>query len=154
MKRPLSRLACASLLIATLASCSIGYNHRWKKLAADNAAHPPKDLSGAWEGTWKSETTGHTGTLRAIVDAPIKVDAKTADYLFHYRATWKKILSSVFVAHHDATPKGKGYVLSGHKDLGRFGGDFKFTGTATPKEFHAQYQSKSDHGEFEMKRPQ
>jgi hypothetical protein len=63
-------------------------------------------------------------------------------------------LSAVFVSKHQAKLQGRSYVLAGEKDLGRFGGVFRFTGTATPGEFHASYRAKMDHGVFEMKRPQ
>jgi hypothetical protein len=61
--------------------------------------------------------------------------------------------SAVFASKHEARLEGRNYVLSGKKDLGKFGGVFEFTGTATPQEFHAKYRAKMDHGEFEMKRP-
>jgi hypothetical protein len=153
MMNPFLRPAFALLLTSVLANCTAGYNHEWKKVAAQTVAQPPKDLSGAWEGTWKSVPTGHTGTLRAIVSDPTIVDGKTAEYQFRYRATWKRVLSAVFASKHEARLEGRNYVLSGKKDLGKFGGVFEFTGTATPQEFHAKYRAKMDHGEFEMKRP-
>jgi hypothetical protein len=145
------RLAAAIVLLSCLASCSFGYNRRWTAVAQQSATTHPTDLAGAWEGTWKSEPTGHTGSLRAIV-TPI-TRSTAASYHFEYKATWKQVLSAVFHADHMAQWKNGRCTLSGQKDLGRFGGIYKFTGTATPKELHAKYESKMDHGVFEMKRP-
>ena len=158
--KALSRIAAASMLITALASCSIGFDHRWRKAAAESKGAPLTDLTGAWEGTWKSESTGHEGTLRAIAKPQAPTPGSTADaqgrvlrYDFEYEATWKKFLSAVFRAEHQARWKKDGCVLTGQKDLGRFGGIFRFTGEATPTEFHAKYESKSESGVFEMKRP-
>ena len=151
------RLLTAAFLIATLASCSLGYDRQWRKAASANAA-APSDLTGAWEGTWKSQANGHTGTLKAIVtkaETPASDKAKPGkeQYVFTYKATWKRILTGVIEATHEAQKKGNHYTLSGQKDLGAFGGIFSFTGESTPSEFHADYKAKLDHGVFDLKRP-
>jgi hypothetical protein len=154
------RLAAILPLVTVLASCSIGYHRKWTKSADETLANPPKDLAGAWEGTWRSASDGHTGRLRAIAIAvPAAGNRKLPiAYDFHYEATWKTVLSACITARHTLThpyPKKPGEIthLTGEKDLGALGGVFRFTGTATPGAFHADYTSNWDHGVFEMKRP-
>jgi hypothetical protein len=149
---------CGFLALATaLASCSIGYDRDWKAAAATDATRNPKNLEGAWTGTWKSNHDGHTGNLRAIVTKLPTTAGKPERYNFRYHATWANILSGTINAEHEAVPVGKkkdGIVtLSGEKDLGRLGGVYGFTGVASPIEFKADYKSKLDKGVFEMKRP-
>ncbi len=156
--KPSARLFTAAFLVITLASCSLGYERKWKSVAKATAHTPPSDLTGAWVGTWKSLGDGHTGTLKAIVTKPSATTSgggatgKPTEYVFLYKATWKTILSGVIEAKHQAQWKGPHCTLSGEKDLGVFGGIFSFTGKATPTEFHADYKSKLDHGVFDLRR--
>jgi hypothetical protein len=152
------RLAAIFSVLIVLAGCSIGYNRKWTMSAAETVAHPPKDLSGAWEGTWRSESDGHTGRLRAIATRVPGSSTQSPAYDFRYEATWRKVLKACISARHTVTapyPKRLGDIvhLTGEKDLGVLGGVFRFTGTATPRTFHADYSSKWDNGVFEMNRP-
>lgn len=144
----------AITLAVTLSSCSVGYAHRWNKAAASAETTNPTTLLGAWEGTWRSEASGHTGTLRAIVTAP-SPEANPTHYTFHYEPVWKQMLRVSLKAEHEAKRKdARGpWILSGEKDLGVLGGVYRFTGTATTISFKANYASAVDHGVFEMKRP-
>lgn len=151
------RLSCVFALTSVLASCSIGYNRDWNRAAATDATMRPRNLEGAWTGTWKSNADGHHGKLRAIVTRIPTEAGQPEKYSFRYHATWANIISGVITAEHQATyaEKKKGNVLelSGEKNLGRLGGVYSFTGTASPTEFKANYKSKLDRGVFEMKRP-
>jgi hypothetical protein len=153
----LPRLCSALLLPLALASCSMGYNKQWNAAAATDATLRPKNLEGAWTGTWRSHRDGHTGNLRAIVTKMPTEAGQPERYSFHYHATWAGILSGVITAEHEAVPAGRKkdgvMTLSGEKDLGRLGGVYGFTGVASPVEFKADYKSKLDRGVFEMKRP-
>ncbi len=140
------------LFVSCLSNCTIGFNRQWKKAATSQAPADRVSLDGAWEGTWLSEGTGHRGTLRAIATA-LPSKGQPLRYEFRYKATWKKVLRAVFHAEHDAKREGDHLVLSGEKDLGVFGGVYRFKGTATPLIFRATYESKMDHGVFDMKRP-
>ena len=144
----------AIALAGGLSSCSIGYDYRWNKAAASAQTTSPATLLGAWEGTWRSEATGHTGTLRAIVTAP-PAESTPSRYTFRYEPVWKQVLRVALTAEHEAKRKGSQgpWILSGEKDLGLLGGVYRFTGTATPTDFRASYASRVDHGVFEMKRP-
>lgn len=151
--RNLRRICSTSLLVLLIlltSSCSIRFKHDWRKAASANPS--PTDLSGAWLGTWRSEGSGHHGTLRAIVTT---VPERDNTWQFRYHATWAKILSGGYTTYHIAIPQRSGsYKISGQHDLGKlFGGTFHYEGTATPTHFKATYRSSNDHGIFEMSRP-
>ena len=157
MKAAVSAIAILPLVLG-LASCTSAFNSKWRKAVADAQRNPPTTLAGPWEGTWKSEASGHTGTLRAIaMPAPPPGPHSTA-YTFHYEATWMGLLKACMKAEHevvggDRTRQGGSSLLRGQKDLGLLGGVYTFSGKATPEEFLASYRSSVDHGVFKMKRP-
>lgn len=145
----------ALLLSLGLSSCSIGYGRHWREAAASEDTKHPVSLRGAWEGTWRSEKSGHTGTLQAVVTTG-EAGKEPARYTFRYRPVWKEVFSAVLCAEHEAKRKGtKGaWILSGEKDLGLLGGVYRFTGTASPTHFCARYVSSVDEGVFDMHRPE
>ena len=136
-----------------LASCSLGYTSKWKK-AAGQPASQAEPLSGAWQGTWRSDKNGHSGELLAIVIPQRANKDHKASYTFRYKATWQGFLSGVFEAEHLAEPSQPAgtWLLTGEKHLGLLAGVYRFSGTATPKHFRARYVSLSDEGVFEMNR--
>ncbi|MFZ4766219.1 MAG: hypothetical protein ACOYMN_14815 [Roseimicrobium sp.] len=143
------------LLCLCLSSCSLGFASKWKKAAAQPAVQA-EPLSGAWQGTWRSDKNGHSGELLAIVTPKQASKGKNTTYTFRYKATWQGFLSAVFEAEHLAQPGQSGgpWLLSGEKHLGLLAGVYRFSGTATPTHFRARYVSLSDEGVFEMKRPE
>ena len=145
-------------LACCLSSCTLGFQSQWRKAVAEAKQNPPTTLAGPWEGTWKSEASGHTGTLRAIAKPITPPTPHSTAYKFHYEATWMNFLKACMTAEHDVvggerTKSSGGSVLRGQKDLGLLGGIYTFSGRATPAEFRANYRSSVDHGVFEMKRP-
>lgn len=142
---------------ACLCSCSMKYNRDWKKVASSTPAKPT-DLSGAWEGTWTSLSSGHHGRLRAIA-TPISIGQNqpkksSEEYEFRYHAIWAKILSGGYTTRHTVKKQQEHYTIGGEHDLGRlFGGKFTYEGTATPVTFKANYFSNLDNGVFQMARP-
>lgn len=144
-------------LVLSLASCTIGFDRQWRAAAAESGGQKQTDLSGAWEGTWKSGVNGHEGRLRAVALRVAPQPGMPAAYQFRYEATWKKILSACVTTRHEVTAVKPGverpFILWGEKDLGLLGGVYRFTGTASPSDFRADYKSEKDHGVFEMKRP-
>ncbi|CAN5871139.1 hypothetical protein BH11VER1_BH11VER1_35970 [soil metagenome] len=149
--KSLSSSIVALMLALSLASCSTRFHQDWKKAAAASVTTSPKNVAGAWQGTWKSEATGHHGTLLAVVASqPGKPDA----FDFHYHATWKHILSGTFESEHIVRIQGKNFILTGQHDLGPlFGGVYHYDGTATPTMLTCRYRCNLDHGIFEMQRP-
>ena len=148
MRSPLLVLAIAAL---GLSSCSIGYNREWSKAKAQASHQPPKDMSGPWLGTWRSDVNGHNGELRCIV-TPLAGNA--GQERFHYHATFMKILSATYDVTHVVKPVKGGFTFAGDQVLtGAGGGLYHYEGNATPSTFHATFRSEKDHGVFEMKRP-
>lgn len=147
---PLFRLSFVLLTASLLASCSIGFQGDWKQAAARDAKHPPKDLTGAWEGRWYSMKNGHHGTLKAVVTR-VGEQGKNTDYDFRYHATWARVLSGGYTARHSVDRHGK---VSGEQDLGALvGGVYRYDGKASPTQFKATFHCKIDNGVFEMHRP-
>lgn len=137
----------ALALACGLSSCGVGFNHDWR--AAKNMPHDA--LSGAWEGSWNSEATGHTGKLRAII---AKSDSAHPDERqVRYWASWKSILSASFTTRHTFTLHGRHFSLTGRHQMPNWvGGEYTYGGTATADHFSATYRSAFDHGKFEMQR--
>ena len=109
----------------------------------------PGDITGAWEGTWKSDSNGHNGRLRCIL-------TKTSEenYQARYRANYKKILSFEYTVPLTAARDGSSYRFEGSADLGKLaGGVYTYKGAASAGTFISTYDSKYDHGTFEMSRP-
>ena len=110
---------------------------------------PADGVSGAWIGTWHSETNGHSGGLRCVAQRH-----GTESWQFRYRASWAKILCAGFTMEGTVNPDGAGgYLVTGSKDLGKtFGGVFTTSGTIREGTFKARYRAKLDNGTMEMVR--
>jgi hypothetical protein len=150
-----ARSIVLSALALCLASCTIGFDRDYKKAVASADTLNRNGLAGAWEGQWTNEGGGgHGGGLWAIA-TPLGKTGDTERYRFRYKAIWAKVFRGVFTTEHDAKRKGSSgaYELGGQKDLGAIGGVIRFTGSATPSEFKAHYESKANTGEFKLKRP-
>ena len=133
-------------LCFALVSCT-DFKKNWAEELTKN--NKPTDLTGAWEGTWKSDVNGHTGKLRCII-----TKQPDGQYEFHYWAQWQKVLSGSFRQNYEVKKKGNTFTFSGEKDLGKFGGKFDHQGTATATTFKATYVAeKGDKGTFELSRP-
>jgi hypothetical protein len=106
------------------------------------------DLTGCWEGYWKSCSTGHQGPLRAKFRCA--GDA-------HYRVEFSGRFFKVFPFRYSVTLRivaaGAEVRLAGSQQLPRiFGGVFRYDATATGCEFRAAYSSCKDHGVFCLRR--
>ena len=107
------------------------------------------DIKGPWQGTWRSETSRHNGELRCLVTA--RADGK---YDARFQAKFFKYLSFRYTAVLEAQKAGEAWKFQGQADLGKLaGGIYRYEGEATPNHFFSKYESKKDHGIFEMKRP-
>jgi hypothetical protein len=144
-------VAVAIFTVAILSGCT-----DFKKIWAEELGKPAQkrsDLTGPWEGTWKSDVNGHNGKLRCIIT---KQD--DGAYEFHYWAQWQKVLSGSFKQNYEVVEnkrKRGTFTFEGERDLGKLGGTFTHKGTATAKTLKATYASEmGDHGVFELARPQ
>lgn len=134
---------------ASLTGCATpGFNKEWKTAMA--AGVPPTGMEGPWQGTWQSKANGHKGDLRCIVTKP----ADPADpWKFHYWFTWSG-LKATYTPSYPVEEKNGTFTFEGESDLGKLGGLFKHEGQVTGGKFKADYSSKTDHGTFEMTRPE
>jgi hypothetical protein len=135
----------AGLLL--LSSCS-SFHSRWK--AAATTPPPHDDIVGRWEGSWRSDVNGHNGRLRCLV-------TKVSDqqYRAWYHAKYRKIFSFSYAVPLQVTVDGLAHTFQGQADLGWYaGGLYQYEGCATPTNFFSTYQSKYDHGIFQMARPE
>lgn len=141
------------LLVATagllaVGGCSAGFERNWK--AAGNRPAETNDFRGRWQGRWKSQATGHTGGLRAVVTR----QGETTKYRSQFHATYGGIFQFGYTAVFDVESGGDAAYFSGKSDLGWLaGGVYHYDGYATPVKFYCTYRSKDDHGYFEMHRP-
>jgi hypothetical protein len=92
------------------------------------------------------------GTLRAIVQP-----AGSGEVEARFRATFWKIFSAGYTVQLNAVEHAGHWTLSGTQDVGRWlcwdFGQFQYLGAATAHSFHCNYTSPTDHGVFELKRP-
>ena len=87
--RKIASLCGAFVVCLLLAGCT-----DFKKVWAQEMQKPAQkrvDLTGPWEGTWKSDFNGHNGKLRCII-----TKQPDGQYEFHYWAQWQKVLSGSF----------------------------------------------------------
>lgn len=135
--------ACLAFLL--LPGCS-SYNREWRQAVQQPA--PATSLAGAWEGHWISDVNGHNDRLRCVIN-----ENQAGEYSAHFRANYKRIFHFSYTVPLRVQPGADGYTFSGEADLGKLaGGLYTYAGNATGANFLSTYQSKYDHGKFEMTR--
>ena len=144
---PRGVVVCAAALAMVTSGCST-FRREWK--AATAKPPPAKDISGPWEGSWRSDVNGHHGRLRCVVS---RLDG--GRYRARYKATyWKIFRFGYTVVLQVAQPSSDTFRFRGEADLGWWGGGvYHYDGHATPMNFFSTYKSEHDHGSFEMTRP-
>jgi hypothetical protein len=140
-----------AFILTALALASVGCNSfekRWE--AAASTPTPANDISGRWHGTWKSDSCGHTGELWAII-------TKQDDGSYHteYHATYGQTFKFEFGYELVFKPEIRDgrFYFGGEHDLGFPFGHYKYSGYATPTDFHADYSTQDDYGTYVMTRP-
>ena len=106
------------------------------------------DLSGKWNGTWRSDISDHTGPLKAkfTVLEDAKVQARFSGRFF-------KIIPFHFNVTLDIVKNEDGVVtLKGKENLGRTLGTYTYNATYTNDKFVANYSTEKDKGVFEVSR--
>jgi hypothetical protein len=139
---------CAAVVamaaLAILSGCS-SFNREWRAAGKQ----PPAGLAGRWEGHWVSDANGHNDKLRCVI-----TEKGTNDYSANFHATYKHVFHFSYTVPLTVQQQGSNYVFSGQADLGKLaGGMYTYNGAATPTNFFSTYDSKYDHGKFEMHRP-
>ena len=134
-------------LLAFGASGCSTFNHDWK--AAATSPTPAGDLQGRWQGVWQSDVNHHTGKLRCLL-------TRIGDnqYRARYHATYSKIMTFTYAVDLSVEPKDATFAIGGAANLGWLaGGEYRYAGTVTPTNFFSTYESRYDHGTFQMSRP-
>lgn len=134
------------MLALSLCGCS-SFNRAWKQAA--NAPTPPDSIEGRWEGHWLSAKNGHNGNLRCLITKEAE-----GPYAARFRASYLKVLRFSYTVPLEVTRSNDVWHFQGEADLGKIGGGiYRYVGTTTTTHFHSTYDSKYDHGDFEMSRP-
>ena len=134
------------VIFGVTTGCST-FQRDWRQAAKSPAR--ADSITGRWEGRWQSDANGHHGKLRCLISE----DAH-GNYAARFRASYLKILSFSYSVALEVNSNNLTWQFHGAEDLGAAaGGLYHYTGTITPTNFHAIYEAKSDHGTFEMKRP-
>lgn len=136
--------AVCLLSVALLSGCS-SFRHEWG--AAAMIAAPADDITGRWEGQWRSDKNGHHGRLRCIV-----TKESEAEYTAHFHAVYWKILRASYVVNLKGQRTNEVVHLRGEANLGKLGGTYEYKGTATATRFESTYRSRYDYGTFKMER--
>jgi hypothetical protein len=110
-------------------------------LTSVHAASP----TGNWRGSWSSQTTGHTGPLRARVR---QIDEDTYRAVFVGR--FAKVVPFIYPAKLERVP-GTCDCYRSSQRLPLLG-TYQMTATISSGAFHARYQSRKDHGSFDLAR--
>jgi len=106
------------------------------------------DLSGKWNGTWRSEIRDHTGPLRAkfTVLEDAKVQAR-------FNGRFFKLIPFHFNVTLEIVKNEDGVVtLKGKENLGRTLGTYTYNATYNNDKFVAKYSTEKDKGVFEVSR--
>ena len=137
--------ASAVFLLAVVPGCA-SFEREWE--AAGKSLGSEDALQGRWQGTWKSDVSGHTGSLRCII-----TKEAGGHYRANYHATYGWALSFRYAVSMSVEMEGSASRFQGTADLGWLaGGEYHYEGTSTANQFTSTYRSKSDHGKFEMVR--
>ncbi len=116
-------------------------------LAASTTAHAT-DLSGCWQGSWRSCTTRHKGPLKAHF---VKCD--DTHYRVHFSGRFFKIMPFRYTVTLQVVEQTEdGVTLQGSSYLGRLMGTFYYNATASDCYFRSSYSSCKDYGVFELSR--
>lgn len=117
----------------------------WLPLAGGATA---SDLSGSWTGSWVSQTTGHSGPMRAEFTR-----CGDSQYRVDFAGRFMKILPFRYSVTLDVVEAhGDCITLAGSSYLGRMFGTFTYQASADACRFTANYCSKKDRGQFQMSR--
>ena len=137
-------LTSGSLLVTSTSGCST-FGRDWNKAASTSTSEP---LAGRWSGEWLSEVNGHHGRLRAVA-----VPHGTNRFRIRFQATYAGWLRFGYTMETTTGELSADKLpFSGEADLGIWGA-YRCDGQSTNDRFEARYESKYDHGRFDMRRP-
>jgi hypothetical protein len=139
------RLGIVSLLL--LGGCSTSFHRDWESVPKAAGG-----LEGAWDGTWLSDDSGHTGSLRCIITR-----REDRGFDARYYATYGWFLfwfDFEYTIPTTAVAEGAAWLLRGSAVLDSWiaGGLYEYEARVEQDEYVASYRSSFDRGIFRMKR--
>ena len=147
------RLRLAGILVGLImlgAGCC-GFDRAWRRAAEENPG-ARDDIRGRWAGTWRSDVSGHHNELRCLM-TPQTNDVFSARFHARYKKGIFRFSFSYTIPLR-VRRSGDSFEFDGEADLGWLaGGIYRCDGSATVTNFHSTYESKYDHGVFELSRP-
>lgn len=139
-------LRLASHMLAALFNSRSAFLEQWRRY--ETLAQPPEGIAGRWVGEWVSESSGHRGELKCVLD-PVGAGLYRACFYATYSRFFRVGYATELKAE---TANGRTY-LKGEEDLGALaGGVYRCEGEATANEFNCNYSCKYDHGVFHLRR--
>ena len=136
------------LVVSLCATGCSTFDRDWKAAAATTV--PVNDISGCWQGTWRSDVNGHTDKLRCLV-----ARQSETNYTARFHAKYHKILSFGYTVNLAVKESGEMFHFQGEANLGKLaGGIYDYVGEASATNFFSTYRCKYDHGIFQMARPE
>jgi hypothetical protein len=143
----MKQIICLFILMASATGCS-SFNSQWKNAPA-SIPSSARDITGKWEGTWKSDANAHSDKLRCLI-----TQESENVYEAYFHAKYKKIFSFSYKMRMETKPGTDPVQFEGAADLGKLaGGRYTYSGSASSTRFDCSYSSKYDHGTFQMARP-
>ena len=144
--RSAGRLLALCVLMLLPTGCG-SFDRHWDSL--EDVPAPIAGMEGRWKGTWHSESTDHTGDLRAIIERN-----ESGDLQARFHATYAMGLTFEHtMAMTDIERRDDVWHFSGEADLGLLaGGVYQHEGTVDGDVYFSTYTSKGDTGTFEMTR--
>lgn len=135
------------LLFLCLGTGCTSFHHEWRK--ASRSPAPTDSYLGRWEGEWLSAKNGHHGKLRCLLGE----DSSSTQFRAHFHATYASVLHFSYAAALTGAVTNGVVQFTGESDLGKLGGGvYKYSGSANATHFSCTYESKYDHGTFQMSR--
>lgn len=156
---PNAILAVALVAASAAASGCSSFEEKWETAAASLESRADREPGvpvatgpeGRWRGQWVSESSGHSGELRAVIAA----SDDPPGWIAHYRAKWGPFFSFEydlpFEIEGDVESSGVLHFRS-EADLGWLWGVYKQEGEITGDRMRSSYKSAHDEGHFELER--
>jgi hypothetical protein len=142
-------LALTTTSLIAASGCT-AFNGDWQKAVKQSIA--TNDLTGPWQGIWKSETSGHQNELRCLV-----TKQNDTHYLARFHAKYREGILTVTFGYPvplSVVNSNGIFQFSGDADLGWLaGGLYHYAGHADATNYFSAYSCKYDHGTFQMNRP-
>jgi hypothetical protein len=136
-----------SFLFLFLAAGCRSFDREWEEAAKQPVI--AGDIEGPWQGTWKSDATGHTDKLRCMI-----TKQSEGNYNARFKAKYHTVMSFSMAVPLKVLETNGTYHFTGDADLGWLaGGKYQYVGNATTTNYFSTYTSKYDHGSFQMGRP-